>query len=150
VGLTPQAGMQAEVLAVVHDRQAVKAAAAAAGAAQPTFRVEQLQGTRGGAAGGEAAGGAGGLEGAADTLQLLDDCGCLPEAHGVFTNLLTWLQQQQQQQQQGPEGHHPGEAVAGSPLRLQSAAAAAAALAPGLLAGVLQQQGGLPAVKLVS
>lgn len=131
LGLAPPcADMQAEVQAVLQAQQA------AAGGGS-TARC------RGGDAGHEPSVCVQpGAAAADDELHLLDQHGCLPQAHGVFTNLLTWLQQQQQPQE---EGSAPNTSV-----RLQSAAAAAAALAPGLLAGVLQQQRGVPTVKLVS
>jgi hypothetical protein len=89
-----------------------------------------------------------------DELQLLDDYGCLPAAHGVYTSLMTCLQQpqpqqSQQQQQQQLSTEHDGRTEYDR-LRLQSASAGAAAFAPGLLASVLQQPSGEPAIRLVS
>jgi hypothetical protein len=69
----------------------------------------------------------------------------------VYHSLVTCLQQlqPQQQQQQQPSAEHDRRTECDR-LRLQSASAGAAAFAPGLLASVLQQQSGAPAIKLVS
>jgi hypothetical protein len=139
--------MQPEVVAVLTARKLAYAAHEAHGAADaaalqqpPAVCVTQL---------------AAAAACSVDDLQLLQQYGCLPAAHGVYTSLMTWLQQQQQQQQQrqqqeGREEDSEPACLVEDGSQLQSAAAAAATFAPNLLAAVLKQQGGLPAVNLVS
>lgn len=141
--------MQAEVLAVVHARKT--AGGTAAGGGSRGMAAGALVSAAAAGGGGHAATATAATAATAaaaagvgvDDLELLEQYGCLPEAHGVYTALMTCLQQQQQGQQQQQQS------AAGSEVRLQTAAAAAAALAPGLLGAVLRQQGGLPAYKLV-
>lgn len=146
VGLTPQAGMYAEVTAVVQARLLAKAAAATSPGedAAPVLHAAGGSGISSASApAGQSLGGAAG----ADELQLLSQHGVLPAAHGVYSSLVTCLQHPHRQQQQQQESQSD---CGGVSLRLQSAAASAAALAPGLLVSMLRQQAGAPAVKLVS
>ena len=163
----PHTGMQPAVLEVVRLQKLAQAAAAAArhpvgfaaAAGSSMGRDNLIEPLAAAAAAGHCKGG-GGLLGGDGEAQLLAQYGCLPAAEGVYCRLLTWLQQQapdtagqpaQQQQEQEQHQRQHGIGASEGEARLQSAAAAAAAgLAPQLLAGVLQQQGHLPATKLVS
>lgn len=144
VGLMPQAGMHAQVAAVVRARLMAQQAQPA-GTSNPAAAAQQ-QAVAGSEASGcdvsVPAGQCAGRVAAPDgELQLLREAGVLPDAHGVYSSLITCMQQQQQLRAEGwNSAQH---------ARLQSAAAGAAALAPGLMVSVLRQQAGVPTVRLV-
>jgi hypothetical protein len=167
VGLVPHTGMQPAVLEGVRLQKLAQAAAAADGQPVGCAAAGSSSMGRGNPTGPLAAAAAtghcrcaGGLSSGDGEVQLLAQHGYLPAAEGVYCRLWTWLQQQaphtagqpaQQQQEQEQHQRQHGVGASEGEARLQSAAAAAAAaLAPQLLAGVLQQQGHLPATKLVS